>query len=114
MQITYDSIIKSGKVPEANIQAEFYMLCRKNGIQILLEVRYMDCRFDALVFNQGRPFAIIEIKNYGKKCSVRGLPKNGRQWNKYSRFGIPLIEVLNSSQIIPKFNALVEMLNQSK
>jgi len=36
LDFTYKGIILSGRVPEANIQAEFYRLCRKYGIEVLL------------------------------------------------------------------------------
>lgn len=113
MNLSYTHIIRYGKVPEANIQAEFYRLCRQNDVKILLEVKYQNCRFDAVVFNNDKPFAIVEIKNYGKKCTERGLKRTGRQWLKYSSYGIPVIEVLNSRQIVPKFNELLIMLQNT-
>lgn len=113
MNITYSGVINSGRVPEANIQAEFYMLCRRHGIQALLEVKYENCRFDVLVFNNDRPFAIVEVKNYSNRTSIRGLKKNGRQYKKYTSYNIPLIEVLNSKQIIPKFQHLLTLIQNA-
>jgi hypothetical protein len=107
MQISYSKIISSRRVPEANIQAEFYLLCRQHGIPVLLEVTHEDCRFDALIFKDDKPFAIVEIKNYGSRCSVRGLKKDGRQWKKYSKYGVQVIQVLNSRQIVPRFNQMM-------
>ena len=114
MNLSYSHIIKYGKVAEANIQAEFYRLCRQNDVKILLEVKYHDCRFDAVIFYEDKPFAIIEVKNYGKRCSIRGLKRTGRQWLKYSRYEIPVIEVLNSRQIVPKFNELLIMIQNAE
>mgnify|MGYP003437501825 CR=1 FL=1 len=113
MNLSYTHITKYGKVPEANIQAEFYRLCRQNGIPVLLEVTYDHCRFDILVFRNDRPFAIVEVKNFGTKGSMRGLKKTGRQYTKYKKFGIPIIELLNSRQIFTRFNELQIMLQNA-
>lgn len=111
MNILYTQIIKK-RVPEANIQAEFYLLCRRHGIRILLEVKYENCRFDALVFNGERPFAIIEVKSRGPKRAIYGLNQNGRQMQKYSRYGLPIIGVVSPRHIISAFNKLLTLLNE--
>lgn len=111
MNVSYSGIIRNGRVPEANIQAEFYMLCRKNGIQILLEVKYQNCRFDALVFKNDIPFAIIEVKNYSKKRSIKGLTSNGRQMQKYMKYNLPIIGVLSSKHIFSSFDKLLKLIN---
>ena len=112
MNISYSGIIKSGRVPEANIQAEFYLLCRKHKIPVLLEVKYMNCRFDAVIFCNDRPCAIVEVKNFTEKTAKRGLKKNGRQYRNYTKFGIPLIQLLNSKQILKAFDDVLEIYNK--
>ena len=111
MDISYRGIINSAKVPEANIQAEFYMLCRKHNIPVLLEIKYKNCRFDAVVFKNDKPIAIVEVKNYSIKTSTRGLKKTSRQWIKYNSFGLPVIELLNSKMIFNAFDEVVRIYN---
>lgn len=113
MNLSYSHIIKYGKVPEANIQAEFYRLCRLHNVPVLLEITYQGCRFDALVFRNDRPFVIVEVKNFGTKGSMRGLKKTGRQYTKYKAHGIPIIELLNSRQIVTRFNEVLLMLQNA-
>ena len=111
MNFTFTGIISKG-VPEANIQAEFYKLCRDAKIQVLLEITYKNCRFDAIVFRENKPFAIIEVKNYCLRRSRKGLNLNGRQMKKYKEFGLPIVGILNSKQIVPAFEKIVELLNK--
>lgn len=111
MNIRYSELI-NGRVPEANIQAEFYRLCRKHNIPILLEVSFEDCRFDAVIFQDDIPFAIIEVKNYSKKRSAIGLTKKGRQMKKYMRFGLPIIGVMSQKEIVPSFQRLLFLLEK--
>lgn len=114
MNIRYSEIIRKKAYAEANIQAEFYKLCRDSKIQILLEVKYEDCRFDAVVFLEDVPVAIVEVKNFSYATSMRGLNKTGRQFKKYSRYGMPVIALLNSKQIIPRFNQLLEIIERKQ
>ena len=100
-------------MPEANIQAEFYLLCRKYGIPILLEVKYQDCRFDAVIFKDDKPFAIIEVKNYSKQRQAKGLFAGGRQMRKYMKHGLPIIGVLSPGHIIPSFNRLLSLYQEA-
>ena len=111
MNVRFSQIVAARKVAEANIQAEFYMLCRKHGVQVLLEVAHENCRFDAVVFVDDKAFLIVEVKNFSPRCSARGLKKTGRQWNKYSRYGLPIIEILNSRQIMPKFQEVLRLIS---
>ena len=114
MNLSYSKIINGGRVPEANIQAEFYMLCRKHGIKVLLEVKYENCRFDAVVFKDDKPFAIIEVKNYASRRCVIGLSKKGRQMQKYMKYDIPIIGVLSARHIISSFDRLLLLLDRAK
>lgn len=110
MNISYSGIIKKRRVPEANVQAEFYMACRKRGIPVLLEITYERCRFDALVFHNDKPVAIVEVKNYAKGALKRGLKPNSRQVRKYSKYGIPIIPVLATSHIMPAINSIAQII----
>lgn len=112
MNLKYSELI-GGRVPEANIQAEFYRICRKHNIPILLEISFEDCRFDALIFQNDIPFAIIEMKNYSKKRAAVGLTKKGRQMKKYMRFGLPIIGVMSQKDIIPSFERLLILLQKN-
>ncbi len=111
LNVNYRQIVESRKIPEANIQAEFYMLCRKYKIQILLEVKYQDCRFDAVVFTDDRPFAIIEFKNRWRWDNLKPINEDTRQMKKYRRYGLPIIQVLSARQIIKSFNQLLQMID---
>ena len=112
MDLLYSDFIKK-RVPEANIQAEFYRLCRANDIRVLLEVKYENCRFDALIFKDDRPFAIIEVKNYSHRKSTIGLTTKGRQMKKYMKYGLPIIGVLSSKHIHASFERLLLLIQKS-
>jgi len=114
LDFTYKGIILSGRVPEANIQAEFYRLCRKYGIEVLLEITHKGCRFDAVVFLDNRPFAIVEVKNYTERRASMGLSTKGRQLRKYSQFGLPVIGVLNSRQVTTSIDRILKMIEEAK
>lgn len=112
MNLRYSHIILD-RVPEANIQAEFYRICRKYGIAILLEIKYEDCRFDAIIFRNDTPFAIVEVKNRSERSAEKGLNKRGRQMKKYTRFGLPIIAVLSSKHILPSVEKVLMLLQKA-
>jgi len=113
------SDFKSGKrrVSEANIQAELYLLCRNNGISILLEVTFESCRFDALIFHENKAVAIVEIKSYGrarmKKDPINGgfFHGNKRQKVKYLKHGLPLFVIPSKERIFPVFEEIVNFIH---
>lgn len=108
MNLKYSELINR-RVPEANIQAEFYMLCRRHDIRVLLEVKYENCRFDCLVFLANEPFAIVEVKNYMKRVVLNG---KTNQVRKYSKYGLPVIGVVSPKHIYSAFNDLLGLLNE--
>ena len=88
-QIKEHMNIVLNKLPEANIQAEFYHQCRLQKIKCILEYKVENCRFDALVYDENRNVkCIVEFKSY----KTRKKPKtNTNQINKYKKFGLPII-----------------------
>lgn len=90
------------RVAEATIQAEFYHLCRVNKIRCYLEYRYGRSRFDGVLYNEDKSiYAIIEFKS---RYNTFKLNKDGRQFNKYMQYDIPLIYVVNMKSVIPAIN----------
>lgn len=98
--ISYERILSAKhRIPEANIQAEFYRRCWAKGVKVLLEITYERSRFDAVVFNGDDAIAIVEVKNYSTKRISQGYksgvytPKNTRQFSKYKEYGVPVVVI---------------------
>lgn len=82
----------SKKLPKANIQAEFYKQCKDNNINVCLEYKYNNCRFDAIVYDKYNfVWFIVEIKNYKHPKKGRITFKYTKQYKKYSSFHTELI-----------------------
>lgn len=90
-------IVWKNRLPEANIQAEFYMRCKLAGIPILLEYKVKGARFDAVILDNDTITHIIEFKSMTPSGIARRLasPKKLKQIEKYERFGLPVILVVN-------------------
>jgi nicotinate-nucleotide pyrophosphorylase len=85
--------IKYKRLPEANIQAEIYHVCKKNGIGCLLEYKIDNCRFDVVLFDTGTQeiYAIIEVKSF-KYHTNKAWSGNEdtKQMRKYKTYGLPV------------------------
>ncbi len=91
-------------IPEANIQAEFYHVCRKLNIPIFLEYKIKGtnskrgCRFDAVILDSyDNIICIIEFKARTKKNIKELLESN--QSKRYLEFGVPLKYVTQETDI---------------
>ena len=86
------------RIPEANIQAEFYRQCKNNGINVCLEYRFSGCRFDAVVYDQNKFIHfIVEVKSYtdpNKKPNW-----NTKQIKKYKQFRTPVLLIVRMEGI---------------
>lgn len=99
--------IRPNKMPEANIQAEIYRLCRNEGINICLEYTFNNCRFDAVIIKNGEIIAIVETKSR-KKVNHKRLLKT-KQLLKYLSFGIPVILCASWNEIESAFYKIKEL-----
>ena len=93
--------LKYNKLPEANIQAEFYMQCKLNNINCMLEYKTSGCRFDAIVYNNNlKIVAAVEVKSYSNQDYVN---TNTRQIAKYKKvckkYNIKLFLICNKKHI---------------
>ena len=76
---------------EDNIRAQLVKKCGKEGIHIVLEYGYENCRFDAVVIRNNEVLAIIEVKNWeDNKTASKKTAKIPVQFEKYLKFGIPV------------------------
>lgn len=104
--------IKPKRIPEANIQAEFYHRCRGLGLRLCLEYKYEHCRFDAVMLdNEDNIYAIVEFKSRIKP--IIG-DYNTKQIKKYQQYGIPIIVCLDYFSIDKAIGKCIELLNMSK
>ena len=97
---------KHGRLPEANIQAELYSECKKNGIRCYLEYKssrngIKGCKFDAVITVGDEIIAIIEVKSVSphNRESRAASWRQGKQYLKYKQFGLPIIRVSGFSEI---------------
>lgn len=101
MQISYPS---KRTLSEFEIQATLYnklkLLRYDVRGEVTIKIRgakkgFRQCRFDLIVFNLDKqPICIIEVKNNGKIPS-----RDGRQFLKYSAFGLPLLYCVDLKNI---------------
>lgn len=87
------------KLPEANVQAEFYHRCRnfhrcRNlGLRLCLEYRLDNCRFDAVMINsRDEIYAIVEFKSWIRDKDVMNY--DSKQLQKYRAYGVPVVFLL--------------------
>lgn len=80
------------RLPESNVQAEFYRQCKDNNINVCLEYKYNNCRFDAIVYDRYNfVWFVIEVKNYKNPKLGRKRFKYTKQFKKYSSFHTELL-----------------------
>jgi ubiquinone/menaquinone biosynthesis C-methylase UbiE len=98
------------KVSEANVQAEFYRVCKEAGITCFLE--YLSswngtpgCRFDCVIVQNGLIKAIIEVKS-------RKRVKEPKKMKKYRIFGVPVLLVEGYESIAPTMRTLGKILKR--
>jgi len=112
------------KIPEANIQAEFYKQCKDAGINIILEyaTKYYDpsfygqksgrrkkCRFDCLIYDDDRnAICIVEIKSRLYGSSPKMLKT--KQIKRYESFGIPVLLIANMNEVAVGVNKVKKLL----
>ena len=101
------------RISSANVQAEFYHMCRNADINIRLEYRADHCRFDLVVYNDNYDIlAIIEAKNKSTKNAQ--INKSGRQYKKYNSFGVPVVYLMNFADLEKKFNFVKKLFYENK
>lgn len=101
-------LIRTLKLPEANIQAEFYMACKQNQLNCYLQYivdnplswkKHGKCRFDAVIYDSNDEiFAIIEIKSYHRQNKQGN--RDTKQLKKYTQFNVPIF-ILTRIEHIP-------------
>ncbi len=91
------------RLPEANVQAHFYMRCQQEGIRCTLEYKIPGCRFDAVVHDDAQIFYIVEVKNPSERAYKKRIEKNKRyeQEDRYGAHGVPLIVIRGFREIEP-------------
>lgn len=77
----------------AEIQAEFYHLCRLAGIGCRLEVRLARTRADAVIIRHGQIVALVEIKKYRRESGEERFEKT-KQAAKYRSIDLQLFVIL--------------------
>jgi hypothetical protein len=90
-----------GRLPEANIQAEFYYRCKQEKIPCMLEYTIEGARFDAIIHNNKRISHIVEIKSMTERAKRRRLARSRmpKQITKYLQHGLPVLVIINVDDI---------------
>lgn len=88
--------IRTGRITEANIVAEFYHQCRVAGITCYLEYVLDHCRLDAVIVQGEKIVAIVEVKSYS---ADRPINMDTKQFGKYLSFRVPIFWITRFSQI---------------
>jgi dephospho-CoA kinase len=98
------------RITEANIQAEIYRRLYIENIPCYLEYKHEHSKFDIVILNQSKTtiIAIIEIKSKIKNINIISCKK---QFDKYSRYGLPLIYCNNCSQINNTIESIKDIYN---
>jgi hypothetical protein len=86
----------NNRLPEANIQAEFYHQCKLNNIKCYLHYKIDHSVFDAIIIKDNTIIKIIEFKSY---VTNRDGKINTKQLKKYSQYGIPIVLITRLWQI---------------
>lgn len=86
------------RIPEANIQAEFYHQCRLRQIKVFLQFPYEDCKFDCIVLDKSKKkiLCVVEIKY--RKTTKKNY--NTKQMKKYRNFDVPVFLVTSKEDIV--------------
>ena len=104
MRFTYD------RISEANIQAECYHRLRGIGIPCYLEYKVDNCRFDMVILNKSKD-CIIGIVEFKSRKSARSNEKimKTKQYQKYAKYGLPLIYCCCWAEIGCTIDIIVEL-----
>jgi hypothetical protein len=86
------------KANEAQIGAEFYYQCKLLKLGIYMEFIHENCRFDAVLVRNNKIILIVEFKNNSPDNEF-WINKQGRQFRKYSKYGVDILYITNYSQI---------------
>ena len=81
---------------EASVQAEFYRQCLLHGINVYLEYKHKNCRFDAIIHDGEYVLAIVEVKSYKR---VPHKVWNKKQMAKYKSFNLPVFLVTGMDSV---------------
>ena len=102
---------------EANIQAEFYHICKLHGIPCFLQYlsRWNDRKkpgshFDAIIHSKTEILCIIEFKKRKKSKKQRKIWFKGRQYTKYSKYNLPIYLVTCTDEILPIIRKIRKLL----
>ena len=105
-------LFKETKISEAQIQAECYRRLRNLGIEVYLEYKHRNCRFDLVVVENGEIVVIVEIKNHQRHYDPARTFKT-KQFKKYSSLGIPLVYCLSWDELEKTISQILLFLRRS-
>lgn len=101
------------KLPEANVQAEFYHRCRNLGLRLCLEYRLDNCRFDAVMINsRDEIYAIVEFKSWIRDKDVTNY--DSKQLQKYRVYGVPVVFCSKYSKLDATIAKCMALLRESE
>ena len=106
--------IKRDRISEANIQAEIYHRLKVCGIPCYLEYKVDKCRFDIVILKEHEEvteiIAIVEVKSK-LGDNINKINYNGRQFKKYSSYGLPLLYCTNMSCVYKTVGKILRIYN---
>lgn len=89
------------------VQCEVYRQLTNLGIRVEAEYKCNGSRFDLIVIRDGKIVAIIETK---KRYVKPGPPREGRQFKKYSTYGVPLLYTIGLEQVADTIKEVEKLL----
>lgn len=89
------------------VQCEMYRKLINNGIPVEVEYKIKGSRFDLIVVKNGKVIAIVETKKATKNHKL------GKQYKKYSSYGVPLFYVRGMIQVSGTVKQLVNLYQNS-
>ena len=96
------------RISEVSIQAEFFHQCRVANIPCYLGYKYEHSVFDAVIYDKPTReiYCLVEVKSYSKKDKEVYI---GKQFAKYSRYGLPIFYIVRMEDIHPTINKIKEL-----